>query len=130
MTILTRWEALQNELRAALKDTGSLRLQTDLASPASAGDVMVGPPSPLYEGMCSPNEPTGFSYTVYVVEALGARAVERLLGHLPGLLTALGGLGSETEVEPPVPTVFPSGTNDMPAYSIAVETTLAEDDES
>ena len=128
MTILTRWQALQVELAAALKATGTLRLQTDLSAAAGPGDVMLGPPTPRYEGLCSPNEPTGFAYTVYVVESLGERAVERLLGHLPAVLLAVGELGDETAVEDPVPTVFPSGTNDMPAYSIAAETTLAEDE--
>jgi len=125
MTILTAWQGLQSELGAALKSGGRLRLQTDLAAPASAGDVLIGPPTPLFEGMCSPDDdPTGFTYTVFVVEGLVERAVERLLDLLPGLLTALADLGGETSVENPQPTAFPSGTNDLPAYSIAVETTL------
>lgn len=128
MSILSRFRALQDELATALKADGRMRLQRDLAANASPGDVLIGPPSPLFEGMCDADSPTGFTYTVYLVEALGERAVEGLLDKLPALMAAVGGLGADTSIEPPAPTVFPSGTNDMPAYSIAAETTLAEDD--
>ncbi len=132
MTILTRYAALQAQLAAALKATGTMRLQTDLAASGSPGDVFMGPPAPLFEGMCGGADPTGFAYQVYLVEALDPRAVERLLRNLPGCLAAVESLGAETRIAPDgvTPAAFTTGTTDMPAYRIDAETTLAEDDDS
>lgn len=126
MTMLTKWRALVAQLGEALPEH-DLRLQEDLAGNASPGDVLIGPPAPIWEGLCDPTDPTGFNYSVYVVEALGERAVERLLDKVPGLMLAVGGLGADTSITDVQPGVFPTGNTDLPCYRIDAETTLGDE---
>jgi hypothetical protein len=117
------YNALQAELATLLGST-KLRVESDLSAAVSAGDVVFGPPGFLWEGQCNPDEPTSITYSVYLVENVGERAVERLLDNLPALLVAVGDLGDETTVTACTPGAFPSGTSDLPCYQINAETTL------
>jgi hypothetical protein len=118
------WLGLMTELRVALADT-DIRLAEDLGGSVEGGQAVVGPPTALFEGMCGPDQPTGFSYTVYLTAEVTERAVEQLLDRLPALLEAISELGRETTVESPViPGAFPTGTSELPSYQITAETTL------
>lgn len=117
------YNALQAELAVELADT-KLRVEPDLSASVSAGDVVFGPPGFLWEGQCNPDEPTSITYSVYLIEDVGERAVERLLDRLPDLLVAVGKLGDESTVTACTPGAFPSGTSDLPCYQINIETTL------
>lgn len=123
-TLSDRWLALVAELGAALMTT-DVKLVVDLGASVEGGQAVVGPPTFLFEGMCGPDEPTGISYSVFLCEAVGERAVERLLERLPSVLVALGEVGEETTVQSPVaPGAFPTGGSDLPCYVITAETTL------
>jgi len=115
--------ALQTELAELLDDT-PMRVESDLAKTLGRRDVVIGPPAFTWEGMCFLEQPTSMTYTVYVIEDLGERAVERLLELLPALLEAVGKLHGETTVTACAPGVYPSGTTDLPCYQITAETTL------
>jgi hypothetical protein len=119
------YRALVAELIAALRDAGApLRVVTDLADPVGRRDVVLGPPTFLWEGFCSPTQPSGCNIDVYLIENLEKRAVDRLLENLPTLLTAVAQLGEESIVLGCVPGAFPSGTTDLPCYQITAEITF------
>jgi hypothetical protein len=120
-----RYRALLDELRQAIRDLGApLRVVDDPAARVGSRDVVIGPPTFLFEGMCSPDSPTGATYDVFLIEALGERAVDRLLANLPALLAAVGSLSEDTTVSGCAPGAFPSGTSDLPCYRISAETTF------
>lgn len=119
------YRAIVTDLGDALRALGApLRVVDDLAANVDRGAVVVGPPTFLWEGLCSPDEPTGATFEIYLVEDLGERAVDRLLVNLPALLVAVGQIGNETSVTGCVPGAFPSGTSDLPCYQVTAETTF------
>lgn len=119
------YRELVAELVAALRDAGApLRVVTDLADPVGRRDVVLGPPTFLWEGFCSPTQPSGCNIDVYLIENLEKRAVDRLLENLPTLLTAVAQLGEESIVLGCAPGAFPSGTTDLPCYQITAEITF------
>lgn len=116
--------ALQAELSEAL-DAGPLRVESDTSASVASGYVVFGPPSFLWEGMCDPAQPSSITYSLYLIEDIGPRAVDRLLERLPDLLAAVGQLGDETIVTGCTPGAFPAtGTSDLPCYQINAETSL------
>lgn len=102
-----------------------MRVKDDLAATVEARDVVFGPPSFAWEGLCSPDEPSSMTFQVYLIEASGERAIERLLKNLPALLSAVGSLGDDTTVTGAVPGSFPTaGADDLPCYQITAEAAL------
>lgn len=120
MTLLERYTEIVDALGEALQPT-QLRVIRDLAAAVDRHDVVVGPPTFLFETLCSPFEPSSVTYTVYLIEAADPRAVERLLDVLPDLLEAVDSLGTVRECRPGA---YPAGSSDLPCYMITAETTL------
>lgn len=120
MSLATVYQQLLDELGDALAST-DLRVATDLAVTLGPRDVVVGPPTFLWQTQCSPNEPDAITYDVFLVDVLGERAVENLLTWLPDLLTAVNLVGDVLTCQP---AAYPSGATDLPAYRITAETTL------
>lgn len=119
------YRGLISDLRGYLVAAGApLRVIEDVAAPVDSGDVVIGPPTWIWDGMCDPDQPDSATFEVYLVESLGERAVENLLTNLPALLSAVAKLGDESIVTDCRPAAFPSGTSDLPAYQITVETTF------
>lgn len=118
------WVALVADLTEQLSAT-SIKLADDMGASIEGGQAVLGPPTFLFEGMCDGDAPTGISYTVFLTEAVGERAIERLLARLPELIEALVLMNLDTVIEAPiVPGAFPTGSSELPSYAINAETTF------
>lgn len=123
--LVAAYRAMLADLRAAFAAVGSpLRVVDDFSETVGSKDVVIGPPVFQWEGMCSPDEPTGATFDVFLIEDQGDRAVERLLTNLPTLLVAVGDLGAECLITGCIPAAFPSATVDLPSYQISAEITF------
>jgi hypothetical protein len=110
-------------LKAALRPYG-LRVALGMAEPVGSRDVVVGPPTFTWEGLCDPDEPDSVTFSVFLIEAFHERATERLLSNLPALIRGVQGYRDATITAPAVPGAFPSGSSDLPCYQLTVEMTL------
>lgn len=125
MTPAEAYEQARTDLKARLAEAESkVRVARGMAGEGEPPFVVIGPPSFLWEGQCEPDEPTSMTLSLYLVERVDPdRAVERLLALLPEVIAALQDVNDAT-VSDAVPTVYPSGATDLPAYQLTAEMTL------
>lgn len=121
MTPREAYDKVRTDLKDALRES-KMRVR-ELGEQVESGSVVVGPPSFVWQGQCTPDEPTGMTFSVWLVETLGDRAIERLLDNLPALTVALQD-GPDALVSDAVPTSYPADTSDLPAYQLTAEMTL------
>jgi hypothetical protein len=126
VTPAAAYESVVTGLRAALRKpagSGELRVLDGPADMPGKGSVIVGPPVFAWEGMCDPDEPTSMTVTVFLIEAFGERAIERLLTRLPELLVAVAGVHDAT-ITGADPGTYPTSGADLPCYRLTAEMTL------
>lgn len=122
MGLLTdAYDEFVDGLRTALEDS-SLRVVDDPAANVDRGNVVVGPPAYSWSAQCGGTLPDTMTLSIYLVEAVGERAIGNLLDRLPELLAALD--TPDIAVTACAPAAFPAGASDLPAYLITAETTL------
>lgn len=126
MTPAQAWAAIRAEVKAGLEGSNSdLRLAEGVPFRApEPASVVLGPPAFGWAGMCTPDEPDTATFTAWLIDRQDERAVERLLGWLPDLITVLQAVGDDCTVTECRPAAYPTGGPDLPAYMLTVELTL------
>lgn len=121
--IPTAYRELVAGLKVALRPAG-LRVRDDVSDTVGRGDVVIGPPSFQWDGLCDPDEPDSITFELYLIERVGERAIDNLLAKLPALIRAVQAYRDATITGPVVPGSFPAGASDLPCYQLTVEMTL------
>lgn len=109
---------VRDALNASLDSVAGLRVYSDIGAVIDPPGTVVGPPSLMWEAMCS--HPTSARFLVYVVVAGDERALDNLWSWVELVTSALEAVENAVVIRAD-PGTFNSGGSELPCYEISVE---------